>query len=204
MREDLSDLYQSFEDYCDKKINPSNQAQNEDEINKPKIYLCFQPPHDIPTFNILNNKNSYSLVVSCSCNRNEIMTFENAFITLVHDYDGIFNYDDYFKCSRRNHESKNFKYYCPKCKQNLCELCLKKFKTCPHGELNLFNFLQNHNQYLQKGEEILSRLKKCKKNIDPYILKLFGVIYDNFMKFRTNYSYFDIINIYYAFIETII
>ena len=178
--------------------NDLDQISNEEEIEKPKIYICLFPPHDIPTFKIIYNDNNYSLQISCSCKRKEIMTFKDAFDLLLQEYKKIINYDDYYKCSRRNHEGNNYKYYCEICNTNLCELCMKKFKTCPHRDL--FDMYQSYSQYLKEGESILNKLNTY-VNIDPYIPKLFGIIYDNFKELKTNYSYFDIIKQYNKFIK---
>ena len=182
----------------------SNQTPNEPINNNKKMYICNITPHDIPTFDILydNKSHPFKLKLSCLCKRNEEYSFEDAFHNLIEEFKSNKNYDNYHKCNFTGHKTNQFKYYCKKCKRNLCNLCFTKFKICPHGQEDLFLFNKKYNDYLQKGELILNQLNAF-NHIDPYIEKLFKGIYDNFKEYKNNYSYFDIINKYEELISKI-
>ena len=188
----IENLINKLNDYCDQQLLLS--AQNEPKIQKKKMYLCKYIPHDIPTFKIIDNNNVYYLKLSCLCKaRNETFTFEEAFNNLVFDYGENINYDNYFNCQETDHEGKLFLYYCKICKKNLCDLCFSKFKKCSHVPPDIFIFKQKYREYVKEGELILNKLN-TNLNIDPYIKKLFEVIYNNFKEIYNNYSYYDIIN----------
>ena len=190
----FDNLINRLNDYYDQQLLLSNQ--NEHKVDKKKMYLCKYYPHDIPTFTIIYNNNVYSLKLSCLCKeRNEVFTFEEAFKNLVFDYGENINYDNYFNCHETDHEGHLLLYYCKICKKNLCDLCFKKFRKCSHLPPDVFIFKQKYRQYLREGELILNKLNTY-IHIDPYILKLFEVIYNNFKDIYNNYSYYDIINKY--------
>lgn len=192
--EESNNMIQELEKFFQESLNNSPPKEEE----KKKIYLCIYEILDIPRFNFYLDGNINKLKLSCLCKREDELSFEQAFLQLTFDYDKHRNYDDYFFCQIPGHENNEFKYYCEKCQKNLCCLCIEKFKVCPHNDNYLFNFNQNYNNFIDIGESIKNQLNII--NIDPFIPRLFDVIYDNFKEYKNNYSYFYIIKKYNEFI----
>ena len=194
--DESNNVWQQFEQFIQEKILVNSPAKEE---QKKKMYLCKYIKLDIPKFDIFFVDNKPKLRLSCLCNNNYELSFEQVFLNYTVDYDIKRNYDDYFFCQLPGHDNNEFECYCEICKKNLCSLCNKKFRVCPHKEDYLFNFNQNYEDYKVFGQSIKNELNK-KKNIDPFISKLFDVIYDNFNEYKNNYSYFYIIKNYKEFI----
>lgn len=194
--EESNKMWKSIESFWQEKISHNS---SEKEEKKKKIYLCKYTKLDIPKFDFILDGNINKLKLSCLCNFNYELSFERVFSEYIVDYDKQRNYDDYFFCQLPGHDNNEFKYYCEECKKNLCSLCNEKFKVCPHNEDYLFNFNQNYDDYIGFGQSIKNELNE-KKSIDPFISKLFDVIFENFIEFKNNYSYFYIIKKYKEFI----
>ena len=192
--ENFINIYNIFSD------NYLNQNQNPVvELQEKKIYLCRYPSKfGIPIFDIYKNEDKFKLKLSCLCERTDELSFEEAFNKLVDNYGEHVDYTDYFECKEPGHDNNQFEYYCSICKLNLCCLCLQKFRICPHK--NIFSFNQKFKDFKDDGLEIKNILNNY-NNIDPYIKKLYDVIYDNFIEFKSNYSYYYIINKYKVLIS---
>ena len=172
------------------------QNQNTVELDEKKIYLCkFPPKSGIPIFDFFKIESKFKLRLSCLCKKEEELSFEEAFKKYVDNYQEKVDYTDYFECKEPGHGNNRFEYYCPICKLNLCSLCFQKFRICPHTDREIFSLNQRFEDYKEDGLNIKNRLNNY-NNIDPYMKKLYDVIYDNFIEFKNNYSYFDIIKKY--------
>ena len=191
MNDDSENFINAYDIFSDHYLR---QNINAIQFNEKKIYLCKYPSKfGIPIFEIFKIKDKFKLKLSCLCERVDELSFEEAFNKLVDKYGDHVDYTDYFECKEPGHDNNQFEYYCPICKLNLCSLCFRKFRICPHT--NIFSFDQRFEDFKDDGLKIKNILGNC-NNIDPYIKKLFDVIYDNFIEFRSNYSYFYIIKKY--------
>lgn len=186
---DLINILNAFSDeYQTKKKNTV-------DLHEKKVYLCkFPPKFGIPIIEILKNEDKLKLRLSCLCSRIEELSFEETFNKYVDNYGEKVDYTDYFECKEPGHDNNKFEYFCPICNLNLCVLCFRKFRICPHTHKDIISLDNNKfKDFKEDGLEIKNKLNNY-KNIDPYISKLYNVIYDNFIQFKFNYSYYDIIN----------
>ena len=176
--DESNNVWQQFEQFIQEKILVNSPAKEE---QKKKMYLCKYIKLDIPKFDIFFVDNKPKLRLSCLCNNNYELSFEQVFLNYTVDYDIKRNYDDYFFCQLPGHDSNEFECYCEICKKNLCSLCNKKFRVCPHKEDYLFNFNQNYEDYKVFGQSIKNELNKKKISILLFqsYLMLFMIILMN-------------------------
>ena len=184
----------NYEEFCNKVEKQKNIDNNINPRLIKKHFLCMYPFHDIPTFIIENT----SLKISCRCGRYEELSYKDALKIFVSNISENTNLDNYYKCQKKEHREKKFKYFCFNCNRNLCKLCLRLSNYHKNHKMVIFeNEIQNTKTLAYNINEKLKKIKSIEKDLKD----LFNVIFDNFSKYPNNYSYIDIFNEYNNYLK---
>ena len=150
-----------------------------DEMLK-KIFTPYPDKDEIPSLEIINE--------DCFFNKEKIIQ-SNLSMHIFND--GKFN--ECKKCTDKNYKNEN-KYFCKKCRKNICEKCKTK---CDNNDLidleKLKIYVESQKNQIQKFlSKIVNDSKKDKKKISfPFVIALIKLIINKDYK---NYFHYENIN----------
>ena len=195
-KNDLIIRYNHFCEDCDYEKFLKREHMQDGGIANKIHFSCKTPYRCIPTFEI-GKKN---IKISCQCGyyNNTEFEFKNVILKFVHTITPFINLDDYYRCQNEDHKNKKFKYYCKKCHQHLCKICLKR--THVHSNHSLVIFDLEKNKIKNLADSINKKINEL-NDIDKDLKILFNIIYDNFQSYPLNYSYICIFNEFNRFLK---
>ena len=184
------DLILNLEQFASKKIE--KETFNKKEETK-KFFGCNRWLHSIPILLLIDN------LIEVICHGiKQRLTYKEVYKLFFYT-DQILNKSQCYECKKEGHYKKKggcfkFEYYCPKCDENLCKICLRE---CRHSNRIILINKKKDVDYWVK--EIKTKLENP-KGIDYYLIKIIQTILNNYSENFNNYSYFPTIESIYNFL----